>query len=107
MNFYNSSDRETKELLPGINARTFWGDRVMLAVVDLDANSMLPTHSHPHEQAGYVLEGELEMNIAGNLRLIRPGDIYFIPGNIEHSVTVGSQGAKILDIFSPIREEYK
>jgi quercetin dioxygenase-like cupin family protein len=37
----------------------------------------------------------------------RPGDLYIIPGNIPHSLQVGAQPAKLLDIFSPVREEYK
>jgi len=60
-----------------------------------------------HEQGGIVLEGEITFNIAGEVRLLHPGDLYIIPGNVEHGVQVGPQPAKLMDIFSPVREEYK
>ncbi len=105
--FYLTEDRETKELLAGVKARTFWGENLMLAVVDLEANAIIPDHSHPHEQGGIVLEGEMLFIIAGETRHLKPGDLYIIPGGVHHSVAVGPQPARVLDIFSPVREEYK
>jgi quercetin dioxygenase-like cupin family protein len=105
--FYDPEDRKTKELLAGVQARTFWGENLMLAVVDLDAHAIIPDHSHPHEQGGIVLEGEMLFIIAGETRRLKPGDLYIIPGGAHHSVAVGSQPARVLDIFSPVREEYK
>ena len=107
MYYHDVKTRSTKDLLPGIHARTFWGENLMLAVVDLDANATIPAHSHPHEQGGIVLEGELEFNIAGEMKQVHPGDLYIIPGGIEHSVKVGPAAARVMDIFSPVREEYK
>lgn len=79
----------------------------MLVVVDLESFAILPSHSHYHEQAGIVLEGELEFTIAGETRLLQQGDLYFIPSNIEHSVRVSSSPAKVLDVFHPVREDFK
>jgi quercetin dioxygenase-like cupin family protein len=107
MFFYNPKDRETKQLLPGILARTFWGSNLMLAVIDLEANALLPNHSHPHEQGGIVLEGELEFTVGGEAKLLHPGDLYIIPGGMEHSVRVGPTPSRVMDIFSPVREEFK
>lgn len=105
--YVNPDERAVKQLLEGIQARTFWGANMLLAVVDLDAGAILPAHSHPHEQAGIVLTGELEFVIDGEARHLKPGDLYIIPGHVVHSVTVGSDPARVLDIFSPVREEYK
>ena len=105
--FYTYKERDTKELLSGVLARTFWGDNLMLAVVDLDANAFIPDHSHPHEQGGIILEGEMDFTIAGETRHVKPGDMYIIPGGVQHSVHVGSRPARVLDIFSPVREEYQ
>lgn len=107
MFFYNPTDREVKDLITGIHARTFWGEKIMLVIVELDANATLPKHNHPHEQGGIVLEGELEFVIGGETRLLHPGDLYIIPGGVDHEVQVGGTPAKVLDIFSPVREEYK
>jgi quercetin dioxygenase-like cupin family protein len=54
-----------------------------------------------------VLEGELEFIIAGESRLLHPGEIYMIPGGVEHMVRVGDSPAKVLDVFSPVREDLK
>ena len=107
MYFYNPADREVKDLVPGINARSFWGEIMMMVIVEFDASATLPKHKHPHEQGGIVLDGELEFIIGGETRLLHPGDLYIIPGGVDHEVKVGVTPAKVLDIFSPVREEYR
>jgi len=64
-------------------------------------------HSHPHEQAGVVLEGEFDLTIGGETRRVRGGDMYIIPGGVEHRVVTGEEKAVALDVFHPIREDYK
>ena len=108
MQYYcNLEERETKEIFPGIGIRTFWGDKMLLSIVDLEANTVVPPHHHPHEQAGSVISGELEMSIAGETRWLKPGDTYIIPGGVEHSAKTGDVPARVLDIFSPVREAYQ
>lgn len=107
MAFYHPQTRVVKDLMEGVHARTFWGEHLMLVVVDLDAHAVIPTHSHPHEQGGIVLQGDLEFDIAGEKRLLQPGDIYIIAAGVEPNVKVGAQPARVLDIFHPVREEYK
>lgn len=107
MYFCNLTDRAIKELAPDVVARTFWGEKMLLSVVEMGPGSVVPDHSHPHEQAGVVLEGELTMTIAGETKVLRAGDAYIIPGNVEHSARAEHGAARVLDIFSPLREEYK
>lgn len=107
MSFHNSETREQMEIVPGVLARTFWGEKLMLSLVDLEANAQIPIHSHPHEQCSVVMEGELEFNLGGETRLVKPGDIVVIPGGVEHTVKVGAKPAKVLDVFSPVREDMK
>ena len=107
MYFHDPAERQTKDTAPGVRIRTFWGDRLLLAVVELDAGSEVPSHTHPHEQGGMMLEGDLEMNIAGETRLLKPGDVYVIPGNVEHAARCVGAPARVLDIFSPVREEFQ
>lgn len=107
MPFYTQGDREGRELFEGIVARTYWGENLLLAVVDVTADGVVPPHSHPHEQAGIILEGEVIFTIGGQTQRLKPGDVYVIPGGVEHSVTAGDMPCKVLDIFSPVREEYK
>lgn len=89
MYFYDPKSRESKELATGIHGRTFWGSNLMMVVVDLEANAVLPRHTHPHEQGGVVISGEVELTIDRETRKLSPGDIYIIPGGVEHSARTG------------------
>lgn len=105
--FYDPSEIKRRELAPGVMLRTMWGDKTMMSVVEIAPKAVVPSHTHPHEQSGLVLEGEFEFTIGGETRRMRQGDAYIIPGGVEHGL-VGSEGwALALDIFSPPREEYK
>ena len=53
------------------------------------------------------MEGELEMGIGGEIRNLKPGDLYIVPGDVEHYARCGGTPAKVLDVFSPVREEFK
>lgn len=105
--FCDVENRETKEVVPGVRIRTFWGKKMLLSVVDFDANSVVPSHSHPHEQAGTVISGTFELTIGGEARWIKPGDTYIIPGGVEHGGRTGDTPAQVLDVFSPVREDYQ
>ena len=105
--FCDLKARKPKKLFSGVQAKTFWGDKMLIAVVELDGSAVVPAHSHPHEQAGVVLAGEFVMTIGDETKKMKPGDSYVIPGNVIHSVRVFDKPAKVMDIFSPVREEYK
>ena len=107
MYFHDLSEREPKELLPGIIARTFWGQKMLAAVVDLNPETVLPMHSHPHEQLGVVIEGEIELTIGSEVKTLKPGEVYLIPGDVEHGAKTFAHPVKVMDVFSPVREEYK
>jgi quercetin dioxygenase-like cupin family protein len=107
MPFYDPANRVSKELVPGLSIRPFWGENLLVGVVHLEPNTIVPAHSHPHEQCSYLLEGEMEFFLGGERRTVRAGDLVMIPGGMEHSVMVGSQAVRMLDIFSPVREDLK
>jgi quercetin dioxygenase-like cupin family protein len=91
---------------PGVRIRTPHGERIMLSLVELDAGAVVPPHSHPHEQAGIVLAGVLELTIGGEKRELAAGESYIAPGGVEHSALAPDGPCRVLDIFSPIREDY-
>ena len=105
--FKDAQSRDSMQLVEGARTRTFWGERITLSMVEIDANSEVPKHAHPHEQAGILIEGELEMGIGGEVKVLKPGDMYIIPGDVEHYARCGGTPALALDIFSPVREEFK
>ncbi len=99
---------EIKEvnLLQGVKAKFFAGEKMMFSFVSIEAGTTLPRHSHPHEQMGYVLEGSLRLIGEGEEVELKEGDMYFMAGGESHEAVGGEEGALVLDVFSPPREEY-
>ena len=106
MTFINIDDYEPIELAPGARARTPYGENVMLSYLELDEGCEIPRHSHPHEQAGIMLQGKLELTIGDQSRLCEPGDMFIIPPNTPHRAKSVDGPAVVLDVFSPVREDY-
>lgn len=105
MPFKNLENIAAKELLPGYKVRFVHSDRMTLAFWDVKAGSILPEHSHEHEQVANVLEGEYELTIAGEKKRLKPGDIAVIPSNVVHS-GIAITDCKLMDVFAPVREDY-
>jgi quercetin dioxygenase-like cupin family protein len=105
--FSNVANRPFKELTPGVRTRTFWSNNVLVSLLDFSPNSVVPLHSHREEQVGIVLEGELYMTIGSETRLMKAGELYVIPGDVEHGGKTTDNPAKVCDVFSPIRKEYQ
>ena len=99
-------DIKGKEIVPGLFGRFVHGETMTLSFVDIQPGARLPEHSHPHEQITYLIEGELEMVIGGEKMLLTPGMVHVIPGNVPHSA-IAHTFVKVLDAFSPVREDYK
>ncbi len=93
-------------IFPGVDVFTMAGQNVMLSLVELAPKSVVEEHSHPHEQLGILLEGELTFTIGDEQRVLTPGDAWRIPGGVVHRVAAGEHPARAIDIFHPIREEY-
>lgn len=104
--FYAENDVEKRELLPGVTARLIWGEKIMMGIIDIEPDAEVPKHSHPHEQAGRVLEGAAWFYVGDDEKLLTAGDHYVIPGDVEHRVVATENGCVALDIWSPIREDY-
>jgi len=83
-----------------------WGERTLISEVALEKGGIVPLHSHPHEQIGYVARGAVEFTIGEEKVVIRTGDGYVIPGGVVHGC-YALEESLALDIFSPVRDEYK
>jgi quercetin dioxygenase-like cupin family protein len=94
-------------IFPGVEIRTTAGTSMMLSVVHLEPESVVADHAHPHEQMGILLEGELEFTIGNVTRRLGPGDMWRIPGGVVHGVRCLGRPAVALDVFHPIREDYR
>jgi quercetin dioxygenase-like cupin family protein len=106
MAYLNLKDCAEKEPVPGYRARFVHSDNMTLAFWTIAAGAALPDHAHPHEQVANVIEGEFEFTLEGETRVIRPGDVVVIPGNARHSGKAITP-CRIIDVFYPIRQDYK
>ncbi len=95
-----------KEILKGVTIKPLAGEHVMLNYVEFEPHSEVPSHAHPHEQLGLMIEGELDLWIGDERRTLRPGDTYVIPGGVSHGARSGAGRALVLDVFYPLREDY-
>jgi quercetin dioxygenase-like cupin family protein len=102
----NIDNLPVRELLPGFFGKFIHGDKGTVTIWEIKKGSLLETHHHVHEQITYVLEGELEMVIGGINYLFTAGMVHVIPSNTPHSA-IAKTDVKVIDFFSPAREDYK
>lgn len=95
------------QIWAGAVARAVHGERLTMAVIDLDPDLEIPEHHHVNEQLGFVLQGKVTMVIAGDERELSAGEAYSIPGDVPHSARTGHEGATVVDIFAPIRSDWE
>ena len=94
------------EIFPGVHIYTAAGEAMMMSLVEFDPGAVVEAHSHPHEQVGLLIEGELTFTIGDHEETVQPGDMWRIPGGVTHRAVAGDRPVKALDIFSPLREDY-
>jgi quercetin dioxygenase-like cupin family protein len=96
------------ELAPGVRMSPLFGDGAMLNLLDFEPGASVQEHSHPHEQLGMVVDGELVLVIDGVEHRLGAGHGYQIPGGVAHSART-EQGVRcrVLDVFQPVREDYR
>jgi quercetin dioxygenase-like cupin family protein len=104
--FYKSVEEGYKTALEGIQLKALvHGENTMLCEFRLEGGRMLPSHSHPHEQTGYLISGRLNLIIGGERFETAPGDSWNIPGDVEHMAEI-LEDAVVIEVFYPVREDY-
>ena len=99
-------DIPPKEVVPGITGYYAHGDKQTFGFIEIKKGSALPEHHHVHEQITYIIEGQLNMVIGGEPCPLTAGMFHVIPSNTPHSA-VAITDCKVIDVFSPVREDYK
>lgn len=89
-----------------VRARKVEGERITLAVVELAPGAVVPEHRHPHEQLGLCIRGSVRFELDGEVRELRPGGTWRILGGRPHAVVAGPEGAVVIDVFSPTRDDW-
>ncbi len=100
------ADIPAKELISGYHGQLIHTQNMTLAYWNVEKGAKVPEHSHMNEQIMQVLEGRFEFTLDGVARIYEPGTLIVIPPHVSHS-GIALTPCKIMDIFSPVREEYK
>ncbi|HXJ67243.1 MAG TPA: dimethylsulfonioproprionate lyase family protein [Actinomycetota bacterium] len=91
------------EILPGLVFRPVAGERVLVNFVHFEPNTEAPMHDHEEEQVVVVLEGEIEFDVDGDVRTLRPGEAIHLPPHVPHAARTHDTSCSEMDIFAPPR----
>ena len=104
--FYKNDDSGYMMPIEGVRLKTLaHGEKTHLCEFRIDKGSMVPEHSHPHEQTGYIVSGRINLIVEDEELEAGPGDSWCLPGDIAHSAEI-LEDSVIVEIFSPVREDY-
>ena len=94
----------------GIERRLIKTDNLMLVNIEFNdgpTSQPDPFHSHPHEQVSYLVEGEVYLFVGDNEKVhLKPGDTFAIPSGIPHTIQRLTPVVRLIDCFTPIREDF-
>ena len=105
--FFSPADfSDPIEPAPGMQLRVLARGSLMFSLVELAADAESPVHAHVEEQMGIVLSGYFKRWQGGQEKLLREGDVFYVPPNVEHGGRAVSGPCRILDVFTPPRGKY-
>jgi quercetin dioxygenase-like cupin family protein len=104
--FFAIKDLDAVPFVPGATRRAAIAGKAMATFFTFAPGTVVPEHSHPHDQMSVVIRGRAEFNVAGEVKVLGPGEGARMPSGIKHSVIVLEDEAEIWDIWAPPREEY-
>jgi quercetin dioxygenase-like cupin family protein len=94
----------------GLMRKIIHTDKLMNVLIDFSDgpwDKPEPPHSHPHEQTSYVAEGEILFFCEGEPEQhLKRGDMFAVPGGIKHTVQLLTEKVRLVDSFSPPREDF-
>ena len=102
----NLNKLNAKEYFTGYFGKMIHTEKMTIAFWDVEAGAEVPLHSHLHEQVMHVIEGRFQFTLDEVTKEYGPGDLVVISPHVQHSAKAITN-CKLLDIFSPVREDYK
>jgi unsaturated pyranuronate lyase len=106
MNFFRVKELAIQEVLPGVRLRSVNMENLTMTFVDYARESKVPPHHHRYEQITYVIEGQLEVTIAGERRVLQAGEGVRIGPNVEHSSRPVNGAASAVDAWTPLLQQF-
>jgi len=102
MSFIDTRKIAVTSRRPGWYGRQFDSPSMTFVHYEFDAGASVHRHAHDQEEVWHILEGELEVDIAGETRRAGPGMVAIVPANTEHEVKALSAGKAIV-VDYPLR----
>lgn len=104
-------DEVTPELVrPGLERKIVTTGNLMTVLIDFTDGpweEAEPPHSHPHVQTSYVAAGEIIFYCEGEPdEHLKTGDMFFVHPDKKHTVKLLSKHVRLIDSFSPLREDF-
>ncbi|MFN8379485.1 MAG: cupin domain-containing protein [Anaerolineae bacterium] len=105
-NFRFAREVPQDEMRPSVHRRVLGTtDRLMLVEFFIERGGEVPTHSHPHDQVGYVIAGRMQFTLDGESQMVASGDSYAVPGGVPHGA-LALTDVTLIEVFSPPREDF-
>ncbi len=105
---YSWDGLEKESVRPGVERAGFRGDDVLMVMNWLDPGMEVNPHSHPFEQLVYIVKGRMRFVIEDEELEVSAGSVIRIPPGVMHyGEPISDEQVMNLDIFSPIREDYR
>ncbi len=92
--------------LPGVQIKEVHLDNLMMTWMEFEPGSILPEHTHPHEQISLIVEGSMELIVGGATRLLKKGDVAVVPSNTPHRARTLDEHTVAIDAWHPVRKDY-
>jgi len=90
----------------GIERQMVWGERLMVCRLRFAPRVVTAVHTHLHEQITMVEQGRVLFFVDGEERIARAGDVLHFPSNLAHGATMLDEEVVLVDIFTPVREDF-
>ena len=90
----------------GVQRQMFIGESLMMCRLRFPANLVTAEHDHPHEQMTIVREGRVKFIIGQEEIIAEKGDVLRFPPGCWHGATMLDEEVELIDIFTPIREDF-
>ena len=100
MGFWDLKILNLDEFRPGIRSSVESGSTLTMAFMEIAPNKEGMAHDHPFDQCGIVIEGEIEMSVGEEKKLLKPMETYFIPAGVKHNWKTAASSTRILDIVT-------
>ena len=95
-----------EQVKEGIQRQMIVGKNVMICRFRFAPNLVTPAHDHPHEQMTLIQKGRVLFTIGDEQKIVKAGDVLHFPSGTWHGATMLDEEVVLIDVFSPIREDF-